>query len=400
MLSNAESECVLATLVGVEGSSFQPPGARMLIQSDHSAAGGITAGCLEEDIRQCAFEWTRTGPCVKVFNVGTAEDDVLGWGSGCKGTLRVLLQRIGPCDPIFSELIRALGHRQSCTLATVVDSDSRMDLALGTRILWSDDILDSDADAAWLADVLAPDVRRMRDDFCSRVVHYSTPGGKFSVFLDAVQPPIQLCVFGSGESVAALLDCARRLGWPTLLCDKRTELYNRECGLIADRYFETVPGELPGDFACDHRTAAVVMTHHFSDDLAIVNALLRSDIPYVGVLGGRTRNQRLREELAAMPDSRSLERLFGPIGLDVGAADPAELAVSITGEVLAFMNGRQRGPSFQTVRIQPRAHARGTACLANAFRHGTHCLLKEHDDAKTHRDNRTRRRRIAAPRPA
>ena len=316
MLSNAESDCVLATLVGVEGTSFQPPGARMLIQSDRSVTGGITAGCLEEDIRQCAFEWTSAGPCIKVFNVGTAEDDLLGWGSGCKGTLRVLLQRIASCDPILSELIRALGHRQPCTLATVVDTDSQLDLALGTRVLWTDDILDSDANAAWLADVLAPDVRRMRGDFCSRVICYSTPNGKFSVFLDAVQAPIQLCVFGSGEGVGALLDCARRLGWPTTLCDKRTELYNRKCGVIADRYFETVPGELPDGFVCDHRTAAVVMTHHFSDDLAIVNALLRSNIPYVGVLGGRTRNRRLREELAATPDSRSFEKLFGPIGLE------------------------------------------------------------------------------------
>jgi xanthine dehydrogenase accessory factor len=342
-LSTAENECVLATLVSVEGSSFRLPGARMLIQSDHTATGGITAGCLEEDIRQCAFEWTAAGPCMKIFNVGTPEDDVLGWGSGCKGTLRVLLQRIAPRDPMFSRLIRALDQRHACTLATVFDSEARLNFPLGARTLWAEDVLDIDANAAWLPDMLSREVTHLRSNFTSRAIQFSTPGGKFSVFLDAIQPPLHLCVFGSGESVAALLDCARRLGWPTTLCDKRTELYNRRCGLNADRVYEAVPGEFPDAMIRDQRTAAVVMTHHFSDDLSILNSLLNSNIPYVGVLGGRTRSQRLRTELASLVDSARLEKLFGPIGLDIGAADPAEIAVAITGEVLAFMNGRSAG---------------------------------------------------------
>ena len=122
-LAGAESDCVLATLVRVDGSSYRRPGASMLILPNRRAVGGITAGCLEEDIRQCAFDWTRGGPCVKAFSTGSAADDALGWGSGCKGTLHVLLERIAPDYPAFRKLTQALAGREAVMCATVFESD-------------------------------------------------------------------------------------------------------------------------------------------------------------------------------------------------------------------------------------------------------------------------------------
>src|SRR6266404_3318328 len=117
-LSNAKEACVLATLVNLEGSGYRRPGARMLIQASRAATGGITAGCLEEEIRQCAFTWTRAGARLKTFELGTPEDDTMGWGSGCKGRLQVLLQRVDPADGILAQIASSLNQRQRCVCAT------------------------------------------------------------------------------------------------------------------------------------------------------------------------------------------------------------------------------------------------------------------------------------------
>ena len=343
VLATSGYECVLATLVSVNGSSYRRPGARMLIGPNRTVAGGITAGCLEEDIRQSAFEWTRAGPCVRDFQIGSAEDDLLGWGSGCKGTLRVLLQRVAPMDSMLAKLTRALERRQTCISATVFDSDPRLNLPMGTRFLLLEDTVLADADAAWLQDMLISEARHLPPDTAPCSIHYSTARGTFALFWEIVRPAIQLCVFGSGEGVAPLLGCARNLGWKTILCNQRTEMYNRQCGLHADRIFEAFPGEFPAEVSGDDRAAAVVMTHRFNDDLAIVSSLLLSDIPFVGVLGGRIRNQKLRSELLETVAPRHFKKLFAPVGLDLGAADSTEIALAIAGEVLAFMNGRVPG---------------------------------------------------------
>ena len=93
----------------------------------------------------------------------------------------------------------------------------------------------------------------------------------------------------------------------------------------------------------DERTAAVVMTHHFADDVAILNALLPTPVKYVGLLGGKTRNGKLYQEIASTNSSESLRKVFGPVGLDLGAVDPEEIAVSIVSEIMALLNFRSAG---------------------------------------------------------
>ena len=341
-LAAAGGECVLATLVEVNGSSFRRPGARMLIQSDGTVTGGISAGCLEEEICGKCFEWTRDGACVKEFHVGGVEDELFGWGSGCKGKLCVLLQRVDSTNALIANTLRAIGARETCVIATICSNDARMQFLCGAHFLLAGDGVHSDAPQE-LREILAIEARQCRADGISRNSRYATPEGELSVLWEIIEPPIQLCVFGSGESVARLFDCAREMGWRTFVCDKRSEMYNRMQGLKADGIFECVPGDLPDDLKCDPRTAAVVMTHHFADDLSIVSTLLNSAIPYVGVLGGRVRNQRLREELAREVLRPQFEKLFAPIGLNLGAEDAPEIALAITGEILAFMNGRNPG---------------------------------------------------------
>ena len=341
-LAGASGECVLATLVSVTGSSFRRPGARMLIKSDGEVVGGISAGCLEDEICAKCFEWTNDGTCVKEFHVGGAEDELFGWGSGCKGTLSVLLQRVDSNNTLMSKMLRAIDARETCIMTTIWSPASRNQVSCGTHFVLIGDAQYTDVSPE-LRDLLLTEARLCLLEKRSRSAHYIAAQNEFFVLWEVVEPPVQLCVFGAGEGVARLLDCAREMGWNTLVCDKRSEMYNRMHGLRADRIFECVPGELPDEMACDARTAAVVMTHHFADDFSIVGALLNSAIPYVGVLGGRARNQRLKEELARDFSPEHFERLFAPIGLNLGAEEAPEIALAITSEILAFMNGRRPG---------------------------------------------------------
>jgi len=336
-LDDASGECVLATLVEVTGSSYRRPGARMLITESGATTGAVSAGCLESELKEQAFAWTRNGSCAISFKVGSPEDELLGFGSGCNGTLRVLFERISARAPSeINRISRALKSRETSVLATVFDAKGSRAPSAGCRLAVNGmtDFHDSFCEA------IEADALRTRTSGETRLFRYSCGDSEFSVLWEIVRPPVALTVFGSGENVGALLNGARTLGWETTLCDKRTELFNRQQGLASDRMLESVPGELPAELATDDCSAAVVMTHQFQDDLQIVASLLKSSIPYVGVLGGRKRNARLVDELKSQHPNLKFDKLFAPVGLDLGAETAEEISIAVLAEILAFMNKR------------------------------------------------------------
>jgi xanthine/CO dehydrogenase XdhC/CoxF family maturation factor len=175
-----------------------------------------------------------------------------------------------------------------------------------------------------------------------RVAVYALPGGEAEVAFEVVRPPVRLLVFGTGFDAAPVVAAGQALGWHVTAIDRRPGAAHRPAFAAADAVLVA-----PARAACEHlrpdaRTAAVVMNHNFPDDRDAVAELLRSRCRYVGVLGPRARTEQL---LAGIPEPgpEALDRLYAPIGLDIGADNPEEIAAAVVAEVTAVFAGRSGG---------------------------------------------------------
>ena len=169
--------------------------------------------------------------------------------------------------------------------------------------------------------------------------------GEATIFVDVTAPAPRLVVFGAVDYAAALCRLARAAGWRPFVCDPRSQF------ATAGRFpeAEDVVAAWPADAfarigAIDRATYVAVLTHDPKLDDAALEIALRSEAPYVGAMGSRRAQAKRRERLlAAGLEEEALERLSAPIGLDLGAVDPEETALSIMAEVVAVRHGRAGG---------------------------------------------------------
>ena len=291
----------LATVCEVRGSAYRRPGARMLLCSDGMSAGIINGGCLDADL------WTRARQVMALgesqcacYDTTSSEDIVWGLGLGCRGVVKILIE---PVDDLA-------WLRDEVTIAAIFEGD-----LLGTIVL---DVLD------------AP--RR------SGVVDLERGRAWAETFQSA--PP--LWVFGAGADVVPLVSLAQVLGWDTRVIDPRAPHAERR-PLLPSRH---VPPERTGELEMSPRAACVLMTHNFLHDADILRAILPSPAFYVGALGPKRRAEEMLGFLGKqgfVPTEEQLAKLYAPIGLDIGAETPEEIALSILAELRAATTGRQAG---------------------------------------------------------
>lgn len=273
---------VLATLTSVEGSAYRAPGARMVVREGGATVGAISGGCLEKDVAAHA-EQVRAALRPRLIHYDLTEQDDAPWGlgMGCAAKLGVVLEPcVGGAPAWLREAVARAARRET---AVVVVS------AAGTRLAGTDEPSRSGDDA----------------------------------FTDVMPPPLLVAVCGDGPDTVPLLALAEAMGWVARPVRKDEELPR-----------------------LDARSAAVVMTHNYPRDLALLGALLGTPARYIGVLGPRRRTERLLNDLAeggVHPQPAQLARLFAPVGLDIGAEAPEEIALAILAEVRAAFAGRPGG---------------------------------------------------------
>jgi xanthine dehydrogenase accessory factor len=165
-----------------------------------------------------------------------------------------------------------------------------------------------------------------------------------TVFADVSVPPPRLFVYGAIDTAEALCAAAKLLGWRTIVADARPRFATPERLPSADEILVLWPDEALAHVAPDAATAVVVLTHDDKFDLPLVQGALATEAFYLGWLGSRRNQERRRGLLLeeGVPEE-DLERVSGPAGLDLGAASPEEMAVSILGEILAVRAGRSGG---------------------------------------------------------
>jgi xanthine dehydrogenase accessory factor len=346
-IAQAGDTAVLATVIEVRGSSYRLPGARMLIDGEGNTHGTVSGGCLEADLMVRAKRVSETAVAeVFVYDTSINDDSVFGLNMGCRGVVRILLE---PAEPrLFEFLHRRLNSRLGGVIATVVsvELETGKSLQVGARLLIDErgsvgplNARDLDAD---LQAVLAEDGFAALENKSSSLEAYEFG----EVFIEYIAPPVPLVVFGAGHDAVPLIRLAKEMGWHVTLVDHRPVAVKREDFSIADDIIVGRPQAVASRLTIDSETVAVLMTHNYSLDLEIAEFLLRSPTRYVGMLGPRSRADRLLQDLSRIGIDLThleVERVYAPIGIDIGAETPEEIALSIIAEIRAVLGGRSGG---------------------------------------------------------
>jgi xanthine dehydrogenase accessory factor len=308
---------VLATLVTVEGSSYRRPGARLLLTAKGIRLGSISGGCLEEDVLVRARRVLETGRAETVVYDTTSENDLVwGVGLGCHGVVRVLLEKIVPPTGWVRVLSANATRRRSTALAVVHGGVEAAQW--GTRLAAPGDCADPAA-----------------------------------LFLDDVAPPTALVIFGAGDDAQPLARLAHELGWDVTIADPRAAFAHADRFPTVQRTVVAPADRLVGEVNPGPDTLAVVMTHHYVHDVPLLRELLTRPLAYLGLLGPKKRAERILSDLIAaglaLSDTQR-GRLHAPVGLDLGADSPEQVALSILAEMQAVLQRRDARPLRERLR--------------------------------------------------
>jgi xanthine dehydrogenase accessory factor len=330
----------LATVVRVDGSSYRSPGARMLVDAAGRRFGSVSGGCLESDVARRGRLLSQTRPCTVVRFDSTDEDAAWGYGLGCNGSIDVLIERcVGGIAGGLGFIRDCVAARSAGVMVTVFDVAGDLDLSPGVRLYQSSDGLIDPAGLTarvpgLLADIRAAD--RSRQPIASG---YDLPGGRVELFIEPVRPPLPVVIFGAGHDAVPLVAAAKALGWSVTVWDRRPGHARPDRFPGADAVIASDPAEALAAASVTPETIAIVMNHHYATDAELVGRLLDLPVRYVGVLGPRARTDRILAGRTQFED----QPLFAPVGLDLGADGPEQVAVAVVAEILAVTAARTGG---------------------------------------------------------
>ncbi len=339
-------QAALATVIAVRGSTYRRPGARLLVTQEGRIVGSISGGCLESDVVERAKAVMATGePVVLTYDSMSDDDLVWGLGLGCNGVVHVLIEGLGRAGQgtQIGFLADCLQGRETGVMATVFYVDGQTSARVGSRLMLRlDNTLAGEIEDPNLAARILNDAQEALREQRTAVRHYPVSNGSIAVFIEVIQPPVSLVIFGAGQDAVPLVRIAKELGWHVTLIDSRPAYATRTRFPEADAILLARPEEVSGHLF-DQRTVAVLMTHNYLHDLALLRTLLPSAARYIGVLGPKRRSERLLQALAndgAAITGEILQRLHAPVGLDIGADTPEEIALAISAEIKAVLANR------------------------------------------------------------
>ncbi len=317
----------------------------MLITADDRCVGLLGGGCFEGDLIENARPVFEDGTArVVLYDMLGSEDVIWGLGLGCDGAVRILLQRLdseNAYQPMGYITSAARLHQRLC-LAVVCQADDAT-LVGRTVAVQSDatEYLEPDLDSDQVAALIGSRVRSLFSAGSgTTVMRHADGSGEIKIFYDVIEPPPHLLIAGTGPDAVPVARLAASLGWQVSVVDHR-EAYAQH-----DRFPDVAcvaiaaAGKFPPAINLAEINACVVMSHNFETDQRYLKQLATSPVSFVGLLGPLARREALLEALGA-PCARSLAgRLYGPVGLDIGAETPEEIALSIVSGIHAALRSR------------------------------------------------------------
>jgi xanthine dehydrogenase accessory factor len=288
----------LVTVIETWGSAPRPPGALLCLRDDGLVAGSVSGGCVEDDLIDRLRHGERVGK-PSLIAYGVTKEEAARFGLPCGGNLRLVQEPL----------------QDAAWIDEVLGRTARHELVARTLSLATGEVA---VEAASRGDRFEFDGLRLRALF---------------------GPRWRLLIIGAGQLSRALAQMALTLDFEVVCCDPREE-YNLTWDVPGTIFSKAMPDDLVLELRLDPHSAVVAVTHDPKlDDLVLLEAL-KSPAFYIGALGSRGNTAKRRERLQLFDlTEQEIDRLHGPIGLDIGAKTPAEIAVAIIAEITSVKNG-------------------------------------------------------------
>jgi xanthine dehydrogenase accessory factor len=318
---------VLVTLVRAEGSSYRRPGAHLLIGADGEYAGTISGGCLEAEVVRKAAWMVREGAVVERYSTLFDDTAEIPFGLGCGGVVDLLLEpaETPECRALVDAMEASLGGSEARVATWLpVSGNALRRVVLGGN-----------------GDVLFQSNGLSSVDLDTVLGHAAAPL-ESGIYFEKLSAPLRLFVLGAGDDAKPAVTMAAQLGWRVTVADGRPQLAKAERFPEAERVATSASVVELGITAAD---AAVIMTHSYEQDRALLTGLLgSSEVPgYIGLLGASHRSSLLVSEAAAALGcsvAECCERVWAPVGLDLGGDGAEAIALAVVAEVQAWRQGK------------------------------------------------------------
>jgi xanthine dehydrogenase accessory factor len=346
----------LATVLRTWGSAPRPPGAKLAV-SPGEIAGSVSAGCVEAAVIEAAREVLASGRPQRL-TFGVSDDTAWSVGLSCGGEIELWVDRLD--GALHRTVTAAMDRGDSVAIVTAVSGPED---ELGAKLALVRGRTDAEVNGMppYLADAAGAPAREILAEGASRLIDVNPPPGSpefpefrtsrdvlespqsRELFVDVILPRPTLAIVGAGHIALALVPMARILGYRTVVIDPREALATAVRFPEADRIVVDWPDAALAALPVTASTAIAVLSHDSKiDDPALLAALV-SPACYVGALGSRSSQAGRRERLgAAGIGAAQLDRLHGPIGLDLGAQSPEEIALAILAEITAVRRARAK----------------------------------------------------------
>lgn len=336
-----EEQLVMATVIRTKGSTPQKPGAKLLVRSDGSGVGTLGGGCVEGDIWYAASQLMRRGGDAQYREYELNEDLAAQDGLVCGGTMFFLIDPVYNPDQYLdyaTEIDAAYKGGPSVALASLIKSAPDKNLQVGAKLFIREDGstegslgdpgLDRDA------------VKRAHGLMAMGRNEYAIAEDGAEYFIEAYTTPPQLVICGGGHVSFALAAHSKPLGFRLFITDDREEFANPERFPNADIIIAKKPEDALKELPINANTFIVVATRGHRFDNVALAAAAETPARYVGLMGSKRKTILIYEDLVRMGlDEQRLRDIRSPIGLDIRARTPEEIAVSIMGEILMFRLG-------------------------------------------------------------
>lgn len=298
----------LATVVQTWGSAPRRVGAQLVVSGAGDMEGSVSGGCVEGAVIMEALEALEDG-APRLLEYGVSDDDAFAVGLACGGTIRVLVEPVGTALPadLLRDLVTARAARQPVAY--------EVNLTTGARQL-------------------------LRDAYPERMRMDRSGFEQDDLFVAVHNPPLRLIIVGAVHIAQALVPMARIAGYDPVVIDPRAA-FASEARFPGTQLLTDWPDEAVQTLGLDTRTALVLLTHDPKLDDPALEAGLRADCFYIGALGStRTHAGRVARMTEAGHSAEAIGRIHGPVGLDIGAASPEEIAVAILGQMTGVLRGK------------------------------------------------------------
>jgi xanthine dehydrogenase accessory factor len=318
----------LATVVETWGSSPRQAGAKMAVRGDMAMIGSVSGGCVETAVVQEALDGLADGKA-RLLHYGVSDDTAWEVGLACGGKMSVYVE---PLDRALWEATRAAmraGHPLG--IVTAIDGP------LAGRKLF---VTGENVTGTLLGDARCGELAAAgREAVTQRAPSRKQIAG-LDVLIDVVTPQPRVVIVGGAHVAMALHQFAAALGFAVIVIDPREVFATPERFPKAQAIYTLYPHEVFAQVGLDSETYIAILTHDPKIDDPALRAALPANVPYVGILSSkRAHQQRIERLKAGGMDERLLERVRTPIGLDINARTPEEIALCIMAEIVAVRNG-------------------------------------------------------------